>query len=120
MARTIVAPSGAPASKSPLSPGVRWGDLLFVSGQTAPEAVGVEAQTRAVIEKMGKILTAGGSSYANVLRCGVYLADIRTFETMNAVYREFFPDAPPARSTIECKMANPAILVEIDCVAGAS
>ena len=53
-----------------------------------------------------------------MLRCGVYLSDIRTFDAMNAVYREFFPSAPPARSTIECKMASPAILVEIDCVAG--
>jgi enamine deaminase RidA (YjgF/YER057c/UK114 family) len=104
--------------KNPLSPAVRWGDVLHVSGQVAPEAAGVEAQTRAVLEKMGKVLTAGGSSFANVLRCNVYLADIRTFEAMNGVYREFFPDAPPARSTIECKMANPSILVEIDCIAG--
>ena len=45
------------------------------------------------------------------------LADIRTFEAMNAVYREFFPKDQPARSTLECKMADPSILVEIDCVA---
>ena len=116
MDRTIVTPQGA-ASKSPLSPGVRWGNVLYVSGQTAPEAVGLEAQTRAVLEKLGAILRAGGSDYANVLRCGVYLSDIRMFEKMNAVYREFFSSAPPARSTIECKMADPGILVEVDCVA---
>jgi 2-iminobutanoate/2-iminopropanoate deaminase len=118
MTRTIVTPEGGVAPKSPLSPGVRWGDVLYVSGQTAPEAAGIEAQTRAVLEKLGAILRAGGSDYANVLRCGVYLSDIRTFEAMNAVYRQVFSSAPPARSTIECKMANPAILVEIDCVAG--
>lgn len=118
MARTVIAPEGVAPSKSPLSPAVRWGDVLYVSGQTAVEVVGVEAQTRAVLEKLGAILRAGGSDYGHVLRCGVYLADIRMFETMNAVYREFFSSAPPARSTIECKMANPSILVEIDCVAG--
>jgi len=69
---------------------------------------------------MGVILRAGGSDFANVLRCCVYLADIRTFATMNAVYREFFPEAQPTRTTIECKMASPAIVVEIDCVAGVS
>ena len=115
--RTTVTPAGIPAPKSPLSPGVRWGNVLYVSGQTAPEASTAEAQTRAVLEKLGAILRAGGSDYASVLRCGVYLSDIRTFEAMNAVYREFFASAPPARSTIECKMVDPGILVEVDCVA---
>ena len=118
MKRAILTPEGAGPSKSPLSPGVRWGDLVFVSGQTAAEATGVEAQTRAVLEKIGAILRVGGTDYAHVLRCGVYLSDIRLFDAMNAVYREFFKDGPPARSTIECKMANAALLVEIDCVAG--
>lgn len=118
MTRTVITPEDAAAPKSPLSHGVRWNKTLFVSGQTAPEATGVEAQTRAVLEKVGAILRAGASDYANVLRCGVYLSDIRTFDAMNAVYREFFASAPPARSTIECKMASPAVLVEIDCIAG--
>lgn len=118
MMRTIVTPTGVGAPKSPLSHAVRWDNILFVSGQTAPEVAGVEAQTRAVLEKVGAILRAGGSDYANVLRCGVYLSDIRTFEAFNAVYREFFASAPPARSTIECKMASAAVLVEIDCIAG--
>ena len=116
--RITVTPAGWPAPKSPLSPGVKWGNVLYVSGQTAPEVAGVEAQTRAVLEKLGAILRAGGTDYANVLRCGVYLSDIRMFEGMNVVYREFFSSAPPARSTIECKMADPGILVEVDCVAG--
>jgi 2-iminobutanoate/2-iminopropanoate deaminase len=118
MTRTIVTPKGGVAPTSPLSPGVRWGNVLYVSGQTAPEAAGIEEQTRAVLERLGAILRAGGSDYANVLRCGVYLSDIRLFEAMNGVYRQFFSSDPPARSTIECKMANPKILVEVDCVAG--
>jgi reactive intermediate/imine deaminase len=115
--RSIIVPPGWPPSKSPLSPAVSAGGLVFVSGQTAADVNGIEAQTRSVLEKIGAILRAGGSDYPQVLRCGVYLADIRLFEAMNSIYREFFKDAPPARSTVECKMANPAILVEIDCVA---
>lgn len=118
MARTIITPPGVPAPKSPLSPGVRWGNFVFTSGQVAPESVGVEAQTRAVLEKLGAVLRAAGTDFGNVVRCTVYLADIRTFDAMNSSYREVFSSAAPARTTIECKMANPAILVEIDCIAG--
>jgi enamine deaminase RidA (YjgF/YER057c/UK114 family) len=91
--------------------------LVFVSGQTAGDLVGVEAQTRAILERIGTILRAASSDHSAVLRCGVYLSDIRTFEQMNAVYREFFPKEQPTRTTIECKMASPSVLVEIDCIA---
>ena len=110
----------SPADTPPLahfSPGVRFGSLVFVSGQTAHDAGGFEAQTRAVLEKIGAILRAAGSDYGQVLRCGVYLADVRHFQRMNEIYAEYFKDHPPARTTIECKLARPEILVEIDCVA---
>ena len=115
--RVVVVPPDYTPSGSPLSPAVRAGSLVFVSGQTASGEGGVEMQTRAVLEKMKGILIAAGSDLSQVLRCGVYLADIRTFQRMNSVYREFFPAEPPARTTIECKMADSAVLVEIDCVA---
>lgn len=117
MSRKVIVPEGTAASGSPLSPGVVVGKVLFVSGQVAPEVDGVEGQTRAVLEKLGQVLLAAGSDYASVARCGVYLKNIGDFERMNAVYREFFPTDPPARSTIECAMARPDILVEVDCVA---
>ena len=117
MSRKVIIPAGAAPSANPLSPGVALGQLVFVSGQTAPEIKGVEAQTRAVLEKLGAVLRAAGSDYKNVARCGVYLKDIADFPKMNAVYREFFPADPPARSTIGCPLAHPDILVEVDCVA---
>lgn len=117
MDRTVIrAAAGAPALAH-FSPGIRRGGLLFVSGQTAHEAESFDAQTRAVLDKIGAILVAGGSEYRHVLRCGVYLADIRTFGRMNEIYAEYFPTDPPARTTIECKLARPEILIEIDCVA---
>ncbi len=116
MDRTVVSPTGA-APLAHFSPGIRSGGLLFVAGQTAHEVAGFEEQTRSVLDKLGAILRAGGSDYRHVLRCGVYLADIRTFQRMNEIYAGYFPKDPPARTTIECKLARPEILVEIDCVA---
>ena len=115
--RKVIAPPGLARTDSPLSPAVQFGQLIFVSGQTAGDVPGVEGQTRAILERISTILRSGGSDPRNVLRCGVYLADIRMFAEMNAVYRTFFPSDQPARTTIECKMASPSVLVEIDCVA---
>lgn len=115
--RRVVRLPGTQPSTNPLSPAIRSGGLLFVSGQTAGEVAGFEAQLRAVLQKVGEVLREGGSDYAHVLRCGVYLVDIRMREELNAVYREYFAEDPPARTTIECKLAAPTILVEIDCVA---
>jgi 2-iminobutanoate/2-iminopropanoate deaminase len=114
MERKII---GTRSAGSPLSPAVRYGDLLFVSGQTAADAVGLEAQAHAVLKKIRDLVRAGGGDLGDVLRCGVYLSDIRLRDRMNAVYAEYFKDEPPARTTIECKMADAAVLVEIDCVA---
>lgn len=116
MRREVVAPAPVPRDL-PLSPAIRHGDTLYVSAQLAPEAGDVTAQTRAVLQKIAAIVEAGGGDLRSVLRCNVYLADIGTFAQMNAVYRELFPVDPPARTTIECRMTRPEILVEIDCIA---
>jgi 2-iminobutanoate/2-iminopropanoate deaminase len=113
----VIVPHGAIPSPNPLSAGVAVGRLLFVSGQTAADKSGVEAQTREVLEKLGAVLRAAGSDFAHVARCGVYLKDAGSFGEMNAVYREYFPRDSPARSTIICTLANADVLIEIDCVA---
>lgn len=120
MPRRVIVPAGAGAPANPLSAGIASGGFVFVSGQTAAEKMGLDAQTRAVLEKVGDVLRAAGTSYAQVVRCGVYLTDATAFAAMNAVYREFFPTDPPARSTIICALADPRILIEIDCVATVS
>jgi reactive intermediate/imine deaminase len=116
MSRKVITPAGALPGTNPLSPGIAVGGLVFVSGQTAPDAKGVEAQARAVLEKLGAVLRAAGSDYKHVARCGVYIKDVADFQTVNAVYREFFPTDPPARSTIVCQLVQTDILVEVDCV----
>ena len=66
MSRKVVTPAGVAPNPNPVSPAVAVGDLVFVSGQTARDQDGVEAQTRAVLEKIGVILGAGGSDYSKV------------------------------------------------------
>jgi 2-iminobutanoate/2-iminopropanoate deaminase len=107
---------------APLSPGiVAEGRVLYVSGQVPVrngERVSgdIREQTRQVLENVGTVLQAGGATFADVVRCGVYLVDIDDFADMNAVYETFFPEPRPARTTIGAPLVG-GIAVEIDCIA---
>ena len=103
------------------SPGViAEGRFVYVSGQ-APLRDGelvtgtIADQTRAVMENLGAVLAEAGASYDDVVRCGVFLADLDDFEAMNAVYANYFSEPLPARTTVGAHL--PGIKVEIDSVA---
>ncbi len=66
------------------------------------------------------VLHEGGATVDDVLKCNVYLADIRDFETMNAEFAKVFAHAPPARTTVEARLAEPTMLVEIKAIAWVS
>jgi 2-iminobutanoate/2-iminopropanoate deaminase len=99
--------------------------LIFVSGQGATDpATGqlagadIETQTEQVFKNLQAILRAGGSDLPYVLRCGVFLIDIREFQQMNAVYSRMFGDHRPARTTIQAAgLPGLGLRVEIDCIA---
>ena len=77
----------------------------------------IEEETRLTMRHIGKILAAAGCSFADIVRCGCHLADIRDFDAFNRTYAEFFPDGRyPARTTVESRLGD-GIKVEIDCVA---
>jgi 2-iminobutanoate/2-iminopropanoate deaminase len=120
--RQIIYPEGA-RTGGPYSPGVRDGDWLFVAGQagripaTGHMAEGVEAQVRQTLENVGSVLRAAGCDFKDVARVGVYLTRAEDFATMNAVYREYFSEPYPARTTIVCGLVREEMLVEIDAVA---
>lgn len=116
-------PPGVPTPRGPYSPLVRAGDFLFVAGQVpvdpATDALStgdIAHETRLAIGNVRRILEGAGSSLADVVRVGVYLANGGDFAAMNEVYAEFFGEAKPARTTIVCGFAA-SIKVEIDCVA---
>jgi 2-iminobutanoate/2-iminopropanoate deaminase len=99
--------------------------LVFVSGQGATDpATGklggpdVTTQTEQVFRNIEAILKAAGSDLSRVLRCGVFLVDLRDFEAMNAVYARVFGDHRPARTTVQvASLPDPGLRVEIDCIA---
>jgi reactive intermediate/imine deaminase len=113
-----------PRPPYPYSPGTRGGRLVYTAGQVAwneqAELVGLgdpAAQTRQVLSNVESILREGGATAADVLKCNVYLADIRHFEAMNEVFASFFPQNPPARTTVQAALAEPEMLVEIEAIA---
>jgi 2-iminobutanoate/2-iminopropanoate deaminase len=96
---------------------------LFVSGQgpldlkTGQVRAGTIAEeTRLTMQHIGKILAAAGCTFADVVRCGCHLADIKDFDAFNAAYAEFFSGAFPARTTVQSGLSD-GIKVEIDCIA---
>lgn len=109
-------------SRVPLSPAVRAGDLVFVSGQvpTSPDgaivAGGIEEQTRAVLENMKAALALAGCEMADVVKCTVILTDVADFPAFNQVYASYFPAEPPARTTLQARLVID-IKVEIEAIA---
>ncbi len=114
-----------PKPAGPYSPGVIFDRLVLVSGQGAKDpATGVLAgsdvatQTEQVFRNIQAILEAAGSDLSRVLRCGVFLTDIRDFDEMNQVYARVFGDHRPARTTVcVASLPDPGLRVEIDAIA---
>jgi 2-iminobutanoate/2-iminopropanoate deaminase len=120
--RTEEAP--APYRGAPYSQAIKAGGLVFVSGQLALQAAadglageGIAAQTEQVFANLRAILDAAGSSLDRIVKTTVYLRDLGDFEEMNAVYRKYVGELPPARATIEVSALPSGALVEIDAIA---
>ncbi len=116
------APLAADRLARPLSPAVRAGDFVFVSGTVPTDDQGqvvpggIEAQTRAVFKRLEEALALGGCTLADVAKVNVWLDDPRDFGSFNRVYMECFGDHRPARSTVESRLMIDA-KVEIDVTA---
>lgn len=110
------------SSHVPLSPAVRAGDFVYVSGQVPvrPDGTyvegGIEPQTRQVLENMKTALALAGARMDQVVKTTVWIEDARDFSGMNKVYATFFPTEPPARTTVESRLMVD-IKVEIEAVA---
>src|SRR5262245_27539253 len=114
--------TGASAPASLSRPAVVAGGFVYVSAQTGTDpsdpVVGadVQTQTRRVIERMRAVLDGAGSSLAQTVSVSVYLSRASDFEAMNGVYREFFAEAPPTRTTIVAGLGNNE-LVQMSAIA---
>lgn len=108
----------------PFSKVVEANGFVFVAGQVGDEpgghgAVpgGIEAETRAMLDNVGRLLRAVGLDYADIVRCTVYLRDFTDFTAMNAVYRTYFEAEPPARATVGVTALAEDFRVEIEVTA---
>ncbi|MXR21690.1 RidA family protein [Halobacterium bonnevillei] len=123
MKRTIETPD-APAAVGAYSQATNDGDILFTAGQIPLTPEGdllddepIATQTRQSLENVKAILEAEGLTMQDVLKVSVYLDDIDDFDEMNAAYKEYFQDNPPARSAIEVGSLPKGAGVEIEAIA---
>ena len=108
----------------PFSEAVQLGDTLYVSGQIGnlPGTLtlasgGIGSEARRALENIKAILERHGTSLENVVKCTVFLADIKDWPAFNEVYREFFKTNPPARSALGANGLAIGARVEVECIA---
>lgn len=121
MRKVIRTPDG-PRPRGVYSQAIVDGDFVFVAGQASInpktnelELGDIRSETRRTLSNIQAILQAAGCTMRDVVRVGIFLNDIADFDAMNEIYRKFFPDDPPARTTVGCVL--PKIKIEIDCIA---
>jgi 2-iminobutanoate/2-iminopropanoate deaminase len=122
--RSVIRTRHQGAMNLPLSPGIRAGSFVFVSGQVAIDPVTSEFvagstadQTHTVLKNLQAVLEAAGTSLDAVVKTTVYLTDLKDFPAFNDVYRKYFAADPPARSTVEVSRLVGQCKVEIDAIA---
>ncbi len=122
--RDVIATEHAPKAIGPYSQAIRANGFIFVSGQTPIDPAtqqlvtgSIAEQTERVMRNLDAILKKAGSSMEKVVRCGVFLKDMNDFTAMNEVYGKFFPNHPPARTTIQAARLPKDCHVEIDAIA---
>ena len=115
----------APAAIGPYSQAVKFGNMLFCSGQipldpSSGEMVsgGIINQAERVMNNIAAVLLASGAGFDDVIKTTIYLVDMADFATVNEVYGKFFQNHKPARSTVAVKGLPRGALVEIEVIAG--
>ena len=124
MPKTVPTLAGEPPSSLPFSKVIEANGFVFVAGQIGdapgshgPVPGGIEAETRAMLENVGRLLRAVGLDFADAVKCTVYLADIADFDAMNRVYRTYFETDAPVRATVAVAGLALGARVEIEVLA---
>jgi len=119
--RQVIVPPGSSPSAT-LSPAIRVGDVLYLSGQLGtsrdPADTTIGGQTTRALENTKRVVEAAGATMEHIVKCTVFLTSAADFRGMNQAYTKFFPKAPPARSTVVvAALVVPDAKVEIECLA---
>jgi 2-iminobutanoate/2-iminopropanoate deaminase len=122
--KVVVKTDKAPQAIGPYSVAIRYGELVFTSGQIALDpqngnlvAGGIEAETRQVLTNLKNVLEAAGSGLDKVVKTTVFLRDMNDFGKMNPIYGEFFTANPPARTTVQIAALPKGAAIEVDAIA---
>ena len=124
MTRTVINTPDAPAPIGPYNQAILVGETLYVSGQIAivpgsdqmaTEDIGTE--THQVMKNLSAILKEAGMTFANVVKCSIFVNDMGNFGAVNEVYGSYFSEIPPARETVEVAALPKFVNVEISCIA---
>jgi 2-iminobutanoate/2-iminopropanoate deaminase len=123
--RNAIQTTLAPQAIGPYSQAVHIaaGPLLFTAGQlgidpaTGQLCADIAGQTRQALQNLAAILQAAGTDLQGVVKTTVFLQNLSDFDTMNKVYAEFFPQQPPARTTVQVARLPKDALVEIEAIA---
>ena len=111
------------AQNAPFSPVIEANGVIYLAGhlgrdpQTRALPDGIKAQTRQTLENIGATLASVNATHTDIVRCQVFLDDIKDFSAMNEVYRTFFPQNPPARTTVAVSGLALNAEIEIECTA---
>jgi 2-iminobutanoate/2-iminopropanoate deaminase len=124
MPKSVPTGPGLEPGNLPFSTVVEANGFVFLAGQigdapgsNGPVPGGIEAETRAMLDNVRRTLEAVGLGLSDVVKCTVYITDFDEFQTMNAVYREYFAVEPPTRATVEVSRLALGAKIEIEVTA---
>ncbi len=123
-ARRVISPEVYPYFGFPYSPGILVGNTLYIAGHLGRDPVstelvegGLEAETRQALANIEAVLNEAGMDFGDVVSVTAYITEVADFPEFNAVYREYFPENPPARATVEVAALNVGAVIELQMIA---
>ena len=117
MSKIVVSTTGASAAIGPYSQAIVAGDTLYASGQIAPSAGDVAAQTEKAFDSVEAIVAEAGFAMTDIVKTTVYLADMADFAVVNEIYARRMPQPYPARSCVQVAALPKGALVEVEILA---
>lgn len=124
MSNKIIFTKEAPAPIGPYSQAILAGNTLYVSGQIALDAEtgelineNITEETHAVMRNMEAVLRAADFTFADIVKCSIFIKNMDEFGTINEAYGQYFKSNPPARETVEVSKLPKNVNVEISCIA---
>ena len=122
--KDFIKTQNAPQPLGPYSQGIKAGNMLFIAGQGSIDpktgkmlGEDIETQTRQTMQNIKAIVEASGFSTSDIVKVTIYLKNASDFQRMNDIYKTFFSQNPPTRTTVQAGFVNSNMLIEIDAIA---